>query len=255
MSHFTKPYMWALSPLLTKEPDLWRYAKSIIPIWEGVPGENPESVYDIVNGQLTMRYDLASKHIYELGPGGIRINFNATYNNSPNHTGVSLPVGVLNGADKLIVFAQFYNLAGETSVIQEDVILSNWPGTNNQIITRYDSTANQFEFFVDTGSGTIGGGFNGTAGTSGFDTVVFIYTGSELQVWLNGEKSSTTYSVSGTLNTETSTNPKWWDYVGEPADSPRYEQMIGGLLVGIGDEHTAKRLSADPFMMLRPAGF
>lgn len=109
----------------------------------------------------------------------------------------------------------------------EESIFSNWASS---ALGRYDSATSRMEFFVKTGAGSTqrGGGFIGTSlGLNTLGHVAFRFDAdADLNVFLNGKKSVTTYTSVEALSTNTE---EFW-LGGSPIGTTPKDFFLGHML-------------------------
>jgi hypothetical protein len=242
MKSSTKPQAWTLSPQMTASPNDWRHTKMFLPFWDRVA--TVDSVFDIARKEFVSVDNSTTQHDIIMTPGGPGFSTQSDNNTSGaiNYGTQVLPVGESGDEWSVLVAGVFRAPAlGDQTLIGVDDswLLRIEPGPTINLRTfgsgnsfsppNWDTTKDEFHALV----------MNWRAGVS----VQMSWDGEDLGTITQSDTSSVSNNLDvGHRGGTDHINPKTKIVMIEGSDKAR----------SVADSN---RLSADPFAMLRPAGF
>jgi hypothetical protein len=238
----TKPDAWTLSPQMTASPNDWRDTKMCLPFWES-PGP-VGTVYDIRRNEFLSVNNADAQHNIIMTPGGPGFS---TQSNDTNAGAISynaqvLPVGNSGDEWSILIAGTFR----ETADPEQTLV-----GIDDSWLIRIEAgpTINLRTF----GSGNSFSPPNWDVSKDEFHTLVMNWrAGVSVQMSWDGEDLGT-ISQSDTSSTSNVLD------VGHRGAQDHIKTKTKVVLIEGSDKARSvadsNRLSADPFAMLRPAGF
>lgn len=260
----TKPDAWTLSPQMTAAPELWRSA-AVFPFWDGsglgvpIHGAFPVSQWSSDAGSSNN-----APHGWSVGSKGRVGDFSSGVLRGGDF------VNALTGADALTIV--FLIKAGSTGIdngfLRTEGSFDGDPTGGDDIIgIRYDSSGfngggtNVIKFGMNTTSGSVNGESTSNVQTTDIQHVAMRWRSGEApELFIDGEKDSLSSSpgtLAGTVSFNGDTNA-WW--VGQGTKESSSSFWGGDILMHVvatrfWSDGDITAHAADPFAMLRPAGF
>jgi len=253
----TKPDAWTLSPQMTAAPELWRGCVFLEPFWG-----NPK---DIVYGFEPSKVEV-SGYTIDIGLGSVGREALYKQNAGSAGNGAAYKYGGGNESEHDVgsedftafVYCRYLNKTNICSAFGKK--FTGGPGNEGWTISvnPYGTSDEQVVFILDNdGTQFILESAKGVAPIDTPFTIVGVRSGSTIELFVDGE-SRDANSVSGSVSNSTvplqvgsglsnTGSDVDWGWTGSI--------YMAGLCKRAWSESEIKAFSADPFAMLRPAGF